>query len=195
MQIEHKQLLARLYPPVSYNINGERFLTQCEVDGNAFDRVQKSAVDVLGVVTPITSGLMINDWERVCGLENASSLPYSVRVQNVVKQLNVIGGLSIPYFVNIASTLGYEISIDELTPFRAGENRAGDELLIEDSIFCWQVNIRANTQNVVWFYAGVSLAGERLSEYHDNVIETFFNEIKPAHTAVRFTYGEHHATN
>lgn len=195
MQTDHKKVLAKLYPPISYNVNGERFLAQCEVDGNAFDRLQQSAVEILGVVTPVTSGLMINDWERICGLENTYTLPYSVRVQNVVKQLNVTGGLSIPYFVNVASTLGYEISINELTPFRAGENRVGDELLIEDSIFGWQVNVRANTQNIVRFYAGASLAGERLSEYHDNVIETFFKDIKPAHTAVRFTYGDNHATN
>ena len=57
------------------------------------------------------------------------------------------------------------------------------------------MNVRANTQNIVRFYAGASLAGERLSEYHDNVIETFFKDIKPAHTAVRFTYGDNHATN
>ena len=31
MQINHKQVLSKLYPPISYNINGEHFLAQCEV--------------------------------------------------------------------------------------------------------------------------------------------------------------------
>lgn len=40
MRFEHKSILAQLYPPVAYQVNGENFLMQCEVDGNAFDRLQ-----------------------------------------------------------------------------------------------------------------------------------------------------------
>lgn len=189
MQINHKQVLSKLYPPISYDINGEHFLAQCEVDGNAFNRLQQKADDMLNVVEPITSNSMLADWERLCNLENNKSLPYITRVQNVVKQLNTLGGLSITYFVNLAKTLGYKINITELIPFRAGFSHASDEVLAEDSIFCWQVDIHANSQAVAYFYAGASLAGERLSEYHDSVIEAFFNDLKPAHTAVRFTYG------
>ena len=31
-------------------------------------------------------------------------------------------------------------------------------------------------------------AGSRLSQYSDAVIESLFNRLKPAHTAIRFTY-------
>lgn len=195
MQIEHKKVLATLYPPISYNINGERFLMQCEVDGKAFDRVQYKATQILNAVTPNQAGDMLVDWERVCGIVTDLSLPFSVRVKTVLGVLNAVGGLSIPYFIRLAAAIGYEISISELTPFRAGENRVGDELLTADSIFCWQVNIKEASQLVTRFYAGSSLAGERLSFYQDPIIEGLFDDLKPAHTAVRFTYGEQHAAN
>jgi len=35
---------------------------------------------------------------------------------------------------------------------------------------------------------GASCAGERLSSFSDNVIERVFEDLKPAHSFVRFTY-------
>nr|EIL1983693.1 phage tail protein [Providencia rettgeri] len=40
------------------------------------------------------------------------------------------------------------------------------------------------------FRAGGSIAGERLSFWADSVIETVFNDLKPAHTFCYFTYQE-----
>ena len=57
-------------------------------------------------------------------------------------------------------------------------------------MFVWAVNVQSNSQ-VVWrFRAGASAAGERLSHFSDSVIESIFEDLKPAHTAVRFTYQE-----
>lgn len=48
--MQHANALKQLYPPVSYNINGEHFIAQCEVDGNTFDRLQQSAEEVLAAI-------------------------------------------------------------------------------------------------------------------------------------------------
>ncbi len=68
MQTDHKKVLSKLYPPVSYDVNGERFLAQCVVDGTAFDRLAKSAVDLLQIIEPATSNTMLSDWEHLCGI-------------------------------------------------------------------------------------------------------------------------------
>lgn len=193
MQIEYKQLLARLYPPVSYNINGERFLAQCEVDGNAFDRVQQSAVEMLQVVEPTTSDNMLADWERLCGIKTDFSKNYQDRVKRVIAQLNAAGGLSIPYFKRIAESIGYQIQIKEFSPLLNDLPNPGDVVQFrnearENLIFMWRVTVLNGDDNIVYFRAGSSFAGEHLVEFGDQIIEEFFRDLKPAHTYCYFAY-------
>lgn len=193
MKIEHKQLLARLYPPVSYNINGERFLAQCEVDGYAFDRVQQSAVDVLSVIEPSTSDNMLTDWERLCGIKTDLSKNYQDRVKRVIAQLNAVGGLSIPYFKRIAESIGYRIEVKEFSPLVNDLPNPGDLAQFrnearENLIFMWRVTVLNGDDNIVYFRAGSSFAGDRLVEFGDPIIEEFFKDLKPAHTYCYFAY-------
>ena len=57
-------------------------------------------------------------------------------------------------------------------------------------MFIWTVNVQSSSQIVNRFRTGMSTAGERLSTFSDSVIERIFQDLKPAHTAVRFTYQE-----
>lgn len=70
----------------------------------------------------------------------------------------------------------------------AGVNRAGERLAREDIMWVWQVDVAAQSQTVWHLRAGSGTAGSRLSQYSDGVIESLFNRLKPAHTAIRFTY-------
>ena len=106
----------------------------------------------------------------------------------MLAKLNETGGLSIPYFIRLAAASGYTITISEPQPFRAGVNRAGDRLASEDIMWVWWVDVAAQSQTVWRFRAGSGTAGSRLSQYSDAVIESLFNRLKPAHTAIRFTY-------
>lgn len=193
MQIEHKNVLAKLYPPVSYNINGERFLAQCEVDGNMFDRLQKSAVDILNVIDPETSNTMLADWERICGIKTDFSKTYQERVKRVIVRLNAIGGLSIPYFKRIAESIGYQIEIKEFSPLKNDLPNPGDIVQFrnetqENLIFMWRVTVLNGDDNIVYFRAGSSFAGDHLVEFGDPIIEEFFKDLKPAHTFCYFAY-------
>ena len=153
------------------------------------DEVARRADEAAGGCLPETSGAMLTDWERVLGLETTNAgKPYTARLAAVLLKINAVGGLSIPYFIQLAQSAGYTITIDEPQPFRVGINRAGDRLAPEEIMWVWVVNVAANTQTVWRFRAGASCAGERLSVYGDSVIETVFEDLKPAHTAVRFTY-------
>ncbi|MDK4645438.1 YmfQ family protein [Kingella kingae] len=148
-----------------------------------------SAARVLNAMQPETSGEMLTDWERVLDLSGQGK-SYSQRLSAVLLKINAIGGLSIPYFTQLAKSAGYTITIDEPQPFRVGINRAGDRLAEEDIMFVWVVNVQSNSQMVWRFRAGASAAGERLSHFSDSMIERIFQDLKPAHTAVRFTYQE-----
>lgn len=193
MQTDHKKVLAKLYPPVSYDVNGERFLAQCEVDGNAFDRLQKSAVDLLQIIEPATSNTMLSDWEHLCGIKTDYTNNYQARVKRVIAKLNAIGGLSIPYFKRIAESIGYRIEIKEFSPLANDLPTTGDlaQFLNEardNLIFMWRVSVLNGDDNIVYFRAGSSFAGNHLVEFGDPIIEEFFRDLKPAHTYCYFAY-------
>lgn len=193
MQTDHKKVLAKLYPPVSYDVNGERFLAQCEVDGNAFDRLQKSAVDLLQIIEPATSNTMLSDWERLCGIKTDYTNNYQARVKRVIAKLNAIGGLSIPYFKRIAESIGYRIEIKEFSPLANDLPTTGDLVQFRNEardnlIFMWRVSVLNGDDNIVYFRAGSSFAGNHLVEFGDPIIEEFLRDLKPAHTYCYFAY-------
>lgn len=193
MANDYKHALAQLYPPVSYNINGKQFLAQCEVDGKVFQRLEQRATEVLNVINPETSGQMLADWERICGIKTDTQKTYTERVKRVIFQLNAIGGLSIPYFMQLAQSIGYQIEIKEFSPLQQDLPDPGDIVQFRDEpqeslIFMWRVSVLNGDDNIVYFRAGQSLAGERLVEFGDPIIEAFFKELKPAHTYCYFAY-------
>ncbi|HHF4132324.1 TPA: YmfQ family protein [Haemophilus influenzae] len=193
MQTDHKKVLAKLYPPVSYDVNGERFLAQCEVDGNAFDRLQKSAVDLLQIIEPATSNTMLSDWERLCGIKTDYTNNYQARVKRVIAKLNAIGGLSIPYFKRIAESIGYRIEIKEFSSLANDLPTTGDLAQFRNEardnlIFMWRVSVLNGDDNIVYFHAGSSFAGNHLVEFGDPIIEEFLRDLKPAHTYCYFAY-------
>ena len=191
--MQHANVLKQLYPPVSYNINGEQFIAQCEVDGAAYDRLQQRAEHVLAVIEPVTSDAMLADWERICGIKTDLSRPYQERVKRVIAQLNAVGGLSIPYFMRIAESIGYQIQIKEFSPLQNDLHNPGDIAQFrndprESLIFMWRVTVLNGDDNIVYFRAGESFAGEHLVEFGDPIIEEFFKDLKPAHTYCYFAY-------
>ena len=191
--MQHSNALKQLYPPVSYNINGEHFIAQCEVDGSAFDRLQQSAEEVLAAIEPATSNQMLADWERVCGIKTDLSKSYQERVKRVIVQLNAVGGLSIPYFTRIAESIGYQIQIKEFSPLQNDLPNPGDLVQFrneprESLIYMWRVTVLNGDDNIVYFRAGSSFAGDHLVKFGDPIIEEFFRDLKPAHTYCYFAY-------
>ena len=176
--MQHANALKQLYPPVSYNINGEHFVAQCEVDSNAFDRLQQSAVEILSVIEPATSNQMLADWERVCGIKTDLSKSYQERVKRVIVQLNAVG---------------YQIQIKEFSPLQNDLPNPGDLVQFrneprESLIYMWRVTVLNGDDNIVYFRAGSSFAGDHLVEFGDPIIEEFFRDLKPAHTYCYFAY-------
>lgn len=183
----HSELLALLLPPLSYAPTGTALRAELSAEGKALDAALTNADRTQGAITPFFAEQLLPDWERVCGITPPQGATYQQRLQVVQVKLAETGGLSIPYFTKLAASLGYVITIVELQPFRAGVNRAGDPLWVEDILWVWQVVVASQSRSYQ-FHAGLSAAGERLMTFGDPVIEAVFNELKPAHTFVYFAY-------
>ena len=185
-----KTLLKQLLPPVSYALDAPHLDAELQAEANRFTLIQDSADLVRNGITPFFSNSLLPDWERVLDLTPDTNLSYQQRLELVLVKLAETGGLSIPYFVQLAKKLGYDITIDELEPFQAGVSRAGDLLTHPGILWVWVINIFGAKSLVYRFRSGGSVAGERLSFWADTVIESVFNDLKPAHTFCYFTYQE-----
>ncbi len=156
-----------------------------------FARVDHRAESLSIEANPETTAELLADWERVTGLpDNCSgSLRETVqgRRQDLIAKLTSTGGQSVPYFVGMAAAAGFAVSIEEPKPFSAGRSCAGDRLTNGAWIYAWIAHAPASS--VIHFRAGLSCAGEPLASWGNSVLECRFNQLKPAHTIVRFAYG------
>lgn len=183
-----KGLLSLLLPPVAYDTQQKALAAELSAEGNAFDATDESAKNALNGVAPFFAANLLTDWERVLNVTPNEDDSYQQRLDRVLIKLSETGGLSIPYFINMASRIGYIITIDELQPFRVGSSRCGDALYIPDIIFTWRVNAFGLEIPLYYFRTGTSRVGERLMTMGDTVLETTFKELKPAHTLCYFLY-------
>lgn len=185
----HTDLLALLLPQNSYAPNGTTLQAELAAEGQALDTTLSSANRVQGAITPFFAEQLLPDWERVCGITPPATAPYQQRLQAVLAKLSETGGLSIPYFIRLAAGMGYQITLVEPQPFRAGVSRCGDTLWVSDILWAWQVVVASQSRSYL-FQVGMSAAGERLLSFGDPIIEAVFQDLKPAHTFVYFAYQE-----
>ena len=64
------------------------------------------------------------------------------------------------------------------------------EWILRQAFWRWCVDIADGKATAYIFRAGQSRAGDRISVYTDPIIETMFEELKPAWTYCRFEYEE-----
>ena len=183
--------LRLLLPPVSYDGTAPLLSAAIEAEANA---VTQSDVQAEAVYSAIfaDSGMGLADWERVLALPDPClvGVPQSVRqrVQAVVSKLQARDGQSRSFFIALAKTLGYDITITTFRPARAGIARAGDHLYGGDWDFAWRVNAPAVTVN--YAVAGLTAAGDPLASWGNKVLECRLSQMKPAESTLLFGYGD-----
>lgn len=140
---------------------------------------------------PRMAAELLLDWERVAGLPD-TCVALSGQTQSIaqrraalVARLTMLGGQSKAYFIALAASLGYTITITEFRPFRAGQSRSGDPVATNWQ-FAWQVNAPLNT--VTPFRAGNAVAGDPINSWGNKLLECVISRFKPAHTTVIFVY-------
>lgn len=153
-------------------------------------RIDARADQLTVEAVPNTTTELLPDWERVAGLPDNCSGTISDTLQgrraDLVSKLTARGGQSPAYFIAVAAALGYEVTIEEFRPFRAGFSSAGDSLTNGDWVFTWRV--RGPQTTVTFFRAGQSSAGEPLRRWGNDALECRLRKLKPAHTILQFAY-------
>jgi uncharacterized protein YmfQ (DUF2313 family) len=151
-------------------------------------RLQVALNSLIAEIFPCSTRQLLPEWEATLGLPD----PCIGHLGNLQMQQQLVcvkfvarGGQSKQYFIDLAAKLGYEISITEFAPFRAGINRAGDPVYGSGWAHVWRITARSP---IVYFLAGKSTAGERLRQWGDPLLQCVMDAIKPAHTVLLFAY-------
>lgn len=137
---------------------------------------------------PATSNELLPEWLETLGLPGAYAglgLTQSQLQALAVARLTSGGGQSAAYFIGLAQTLGYTITISEFSTFHVGET-VGQPIYGADWAYAWQVN--GPTFSVDQFRVGHDTAGEPLASWTNTVLQSEFERLKPAHTTVIFSY-------
>lgn len=183
--------LRLLLPPVAYDGRATRLSAVIEAEAAALASAELAASQVYESIFP-DSGLGLGDWERVLGLPDPclQGVSQSVRqrINAVVSKRRGYGGQSKAYFIALAKSLGYDITITVFRPARAGIAQAGDAINGGDWNHTWRVNAPAMT--VTCAAAGLAGAGDPLVAWGNKALECRLNQLKPAESILLFGYGD-----
>jgi uncharacterized protein YmfQ (DUF2313 family) len=153
-------------------------------------RVDGRAQRLLEEADPRTVAELFVDWERVAGLPDACAQAFggeqtlAQRRAALVVRLTTLGGQSPAYLIGLAATLGYAITITE---FRAHCVNDDVEQPLYDTAwnFAWQVNAALNTVIAITVDSTVE---DPIAAWGNALLECVIKRLKPAQTAVLFSY-------
>ena len=174
-----------------------------------FCRVEERLDDLLREIDAFQTFELLEDFEKMLGLPdeclNDLELSFEDRRRLVIAALSAQGGSTMEYFENLLLILGYEVEINDYVIARSGRLRSGDRLdgneqnalsgrlRSGDRIYNsgWQFWFRVHSPTAIVSYtrSGIMRSGDRLATYGNSKIECIIRKLKPAHTAVWFTYG------
>ena len=129
--MSHSDILRQLIP---FDI-GDTHAIDITLEGLHLDRAETSAERLLLEMMPDTTIDYLPSWERVLGIAPAADATRSERLAEILFRLRSLGRLDRQYFIDIAATVGYQITITEQQPLMAGIAQANNAILSEDIIW------------------------------------------------------------
>ncbi len=139
---------------------------------------------------PRTATNLLPEWERLLGLPDKCSpqeLTLQQRRETAHSKYTKKGGQSKAYFISLAKSLGYEITIETYRTFNSGLSRCGEHLCSGEMRFIWRVNLPGG--RAIKFRTGVSAVGEKLLRVIPaSELECLFRQLMPSHTTLFFNY-------
>jgi uncharacterized protein YmfQ (DUF2313 family) len=182
------QLQALLPPGAAWRRDAGSALTEfLAALAEELARIDQRVDALLDEADPRTTTELLTDWERVAGLPDACTGPLPTLAQRraaLVARLTSIGGQSRAYFIALAASLGYTVTITEYRPYHVNSH-VNDPLNSELWTFVWQVNAALNTVRRFTVNAGVN---EPLAAWGNELLECVIRRFAPAHTKVLFAY-------
>lgn len=152
-------------------------------------RLHVRADNLIADAFPCSTIELLPEWEATLGLPDPCTGPLATlqqRTAAVCGKFAARGGQSREYFIHLAASLGFEIEIETYSPFYASRSHAGDPIYDEKWAYAWRV-IAAETQ-VLYFTASMSAAGDPLATWGNEILQCEFENYKPAHTEIVFSY-------
>lgn len=147
-----------------------------------------SAIGLLADVFPVAPVMMLPEWEETLGLPDpcaGESPTIQQRQQQVAARFVAGGGQTAQYFINVAATLGYPITITQFAPSRFGQG-FGQSFGGVAWAYAWQIN--APTFTVEPFLFGRDGFGEPFQSWGNTVLQCEMQRLAPAHTTLIFSY-------
>ena len=138
---------------------------------------------------PPAATAMLADWERAYGLPDACSMPDPDglrRRADLLARIAARGGQSRAYFIAVAASLGFTVTITEFRPWRTDVNSCEDPIRGEDWIFVWEVTAPAIT--IREWAVDVSSCEDPLRAWDTGPLECVLRRLAPARTLLRFRY-------
>lgn len=154
-----------------------------------FARAHNRLADLVLESDPRTTYELLTEWERAFGLPDGCvdiSDDLVARINALVARVRGAGSPTPQYFIDLAATVGYDITITELQPHTV-DSPVDYPLYAEDIRYVWQVNSTLNTIT----YADVNSTVETpLASWGNSILECVITRAKPAHTHVQFSYSD-----
>lgn len=182
------QLKALLPPGQAWPRDASARLTQLlSAWSDELARVDGRVAQLLEEIDPRTTGELLPDWERVAALPDTcvdEAQTTSQRRAALHAKLTTLGGQNAAYFVALASSLGYSVTISEYRPHTV-KSTVNAPLYDREWIFAFKV---ASPQNTVRKFNVRSAVSDPLAAWGNSALECLINRVKPAHTHVLFAY-------
>lgn len=144
--------------------------------------------DLLIDAFPATTVELLPEWEKSLGLPDPCEGPAPTipkRQAQVLARFVSTGGQTVDYFIAVAASLGYPITVTEFAASRFGM-RFGRRFGGIAWNYTWQVT--APLYGIAPFRFGANRFGDRFSTFGNEVLECVLNSLKPAHTVLIFNY-------
>lgn len=183
------ELLRYLLPPVSYDQQATFIGVQTDADAAALDDAADYATQLALMLHPDNPGALLPEWENTYGLPDSCisrDASTAWRVAMLLARYVGVGGLSIPYFIQMAASMGFTIQINELdgaTCVDPCDSMVGGD----DWRFVWEVHLSESVP--IWYAGCQDTCADPLSDFGDRALECLINKLAPSGTLPVFTYG------
>ncbi|MEP9372625.1 putative phage tail protein [Mesorhizobium sp. KR1-2] len=153
-----------------------------------FARIDVRAQNLLREADPRTTTELLEDFERVAGLPDPcvpDVQSMEARRLRLVQKLTGRGGQSRGFFIELATGLGFPITITEFRRFTAVSSCI-DGINQDPWCHVWRINapaVRIDNMTVT------SACNEPIRSWGNELLECVLTRLKPAHTHLLFGYG------
>lgn len=139
---------------------------------------------------PRQTNQLLPDWEASFGLPDPCT-PANPSIQQrraaLVARIASQGGQSPAYYIQVAASLGYSITITEFATAQFGVTGFGGAFYSDAWANAWQVNAPSMTIQYAAF--GASVFGDPFATFNSTQLGCVLERIKPAHTDLILNFG------